>query len=247
MGFQFNEVGGGTRTRRPIALQMHYNAACDEPAVYIMDERFVGGEPVADGAPHERRATLAEARRFIEEENRRLERDAHRSFEAREIVIRVEYRHCPNLVLVDTPGLVGDVTAADEADDARDSPTRRNLKLQAREAYELALSKAKQRSAILLCIDDHNDWGLASAARRLCADADPTLARTVVVNTKLDTKLVQFSGARDIMRFLRAGVLQDLHPRLLAGPFFTSVPCGRVASPISSQGDVYDRKDDDEA
>ena len=79
MGFQFNEVGGGTRTRRPIALQMHYNAACDEPAVYIMDERFVGGEPVADGAPHERRATLAEARRFIEEENRRLERDAHRS------------------------------------------------------------------------------------------------------------------------------------------------------------------------
>jgi len=31
MGFQFNEVGGGTRTRRPIALQMHYNAACDEP------------------------------------------------------------------------------------------------------------------------------------------------------------------------------------------------------------------------
>ncbi len=247
MGFQFNEVGGGTRTRRPIALQMHYNAACDEPAVYIMDERFVGGEPVADGAPHERRATLAEARRFIEEENRRLERDAHRSFEAREIVIRVEYRHCPNLVLVDTPGLVGDVTAADEADDARDSPTRRNLKLQAREAYELALSKAKQRSAILLCIDDHNDWGLASAARRLCADADPTLARTVVVNTKLDTKLVQFSGARDIMRFLRAGVLGDLHPRLLAGPFFTSVPCGRVASPISSSGDTYDRKDDDDA
>ena len=59
MGFQFNEVGGGTRTRRPIALQMHYNAACDEPAVYIMDERFVGGEPVADGAPHERRSKAA--------------------------------------------------------------------------------------------------------------------------------------------------------------------------------------------
>ncbi|KAH8058045.1 hypothetical protein JL720_14084 [Aureococcus anophagefferens] len=107
MGFQFNEVGGGTRTRRPIALQMHYNAACDEPACYIMDERFSGGEPVDGGAPFERRATLAEARRFIEEENRRLERDQHRSFEAREIVMRVEYRHCPNLVLVDTPGLAG--------------------------------------------------------------------------------------------------------------------------------------------
>jgi len=240
MGFQFNEVGGGTRTRRPIALQMHYNAACDEPACYVMDDRFTGGTPVEDGAPHERRATLAEARRFIEQENRRLERDAHRSFEAREIVIRVEYRHCPNLVLVDTPGLVGDVTAADEADDNRDSPARRGLKLQAREAYELALAKAKQRQAILLCVDDHNDWGLASAARRLCADADPTLARTVVVNTKLDTKLVQFSGARDVMRFLRAGVLGDLHPRLLAGPFFTSVPCGRVAAPIGAGGEAMD-------
>ena len=75
---------------------MHYNAACDEPAVYIMDERFVGGEPVADGAPHERRATLAEARRFIEEENRRLG-GTRIEVSTREIVIRVEYRHCPNL------------------------------------------------------------------------------------------------------------------------------------------------------
>ena len=49
------------------------------------------------------------------------------------------------------------------------------------------------------------------------------------------------------MRFLRAGVLGDLHPRLLAGPFFTSVPCGRVASPISSSGDTYERRDDDDA
>ncbi|KAH8096322.1 hypothetical protein JL720_3687 [Aureococcus anophagefferens] len=221
MGFQFNEVGGGTRTRRPIALQMHYNAACDEPACYIMDERFSGGEPVDGGAPFERRATLAEARRFIEEENRRLERDQHRSFEAREIVMRVEYRHCPNLVLVDTPGLAGG------GGDAR-------------EAYELALGKARARNAVLLCVDDGNDWKLGSIARRLCADADPTLSRTVVVSTKLDTKLVQFGSGRDVASFLRAKVLHDLHPRLLAGPFFTSVPCGRVAGAISPGGDAWD-------
>ena len=150
MGFQFNEVGGGTRTRRPIALQMHYNAACDEPACYIMDERFSGGEPVDGGAPFERRATLAEARRFIEEENRRLERDQHRSFEAREIVMRVEYRHCPNLVLVDTPGLVGgggDVFGDDFGDESHESPHARGMKRQAREAYELALGKARERKS----------------------------------------------------------------------------------------------------
>ena len=65
MGFQFNEVGGGTRTRRPIALQMHYNAACDEPACYIMDERFTGGEPVEGGAQFERRASASVALSLI--------------------------------------------------------------------------------------------------------------------------------------------------------------------------------------
>jgi hypothetical protein len=48
--------------------------------------------------------------------------------------------------------------------------------------------------------------------------ADPTLSRTVVVNTKLDTKLLQFSAARDVLFFLKATILRELHPKLLAGP-----------------------------
>ena len=32
MGFQFNHVGGGTKTRRPIALQMQYHPDKEEPA-----------------------------------------------------------------------------------------------------------------------------------------------------------------------------------------------------------------------
>ena len=28
MGFQFNQVGGGTKTRRPVALRMQYNPSC---------------------------------------------------------------------------------------------------------------------------------------------------------------------------------------------------------------------------
>ena len=31
MGFQFNQVGGGCKTRRPIALRMQYNPDCHEP------------------------------------------------------------------------------------------------------------------------------------------------------------------------------------------------------------------------
>lgn len=35
MGFQFNHVGGGTKTRRPITINMKYNAQCTEPVCYL--------------------------------------------------------------------------------------------------------------------------------------------------------------------------------------------------------------------
>ena len=35
MGFQFNEVGGGTKTRRPIALRMQYNSNYTTPKCYL--------------------------------------------------------------------------------------------------------------------------------------------------------------------------------------------------------------------
>ncbi len=38
MGFQFNHVGGGTKTRRPITLHMKYNSACVQPSCYVLTE-----------------------------------------------------------------------------------------------------------------------------------------------------------------------------------------------------------------
>lgn len=35
MGFQFNQVGGGTKTRRPIALRMQYNPRCTSPMCFL--------------------------------------------------------------------------------------------------------------------------------------------------------------------------------------------------------------------
>lgn len=40
MGFQFNHVGGGTKTRRPITLHMKYNAACVQPSCTLITEEF---------------------------------------------------------------------------------------------------------------------------------------------------------------------------------------------------------------
>jgi hypothetical protein len=38
MGFQFNHVGGGTKTRRPIALHMRYNPAAATPLCHLLPE-----------------------------------------------------------------------------------------------------------------------------------------------------------------------------------------------------------------
>ena len=40
MGFQFNHVGGGTKTRRPITLHMKYNSGCVQPNCYLLTEDF---------------------------------------------------------------------------------------------------------------------------------------------------------------------------------------------------------------
>ena len=58
--------------------------------------------------------------------------------------------------------------------------------------------------------------------------ADPMLSRTVLVTTKLDTKLPQFSEASDLEDFLKAPLIHQLYSQLLGGPFFSSVPSGRV-------------------
>lgn len=44
MGFQFNHVGGGTKTRRPITLQMTYNPHRHEPRCYLVLDKDLGRE-----------------------------------------------------------------------------------------------------------------------------------------------------------------------------------------------------------
>ena len=216
MGFQFNHVGGGTKTRKPIALQMQYAADADEPRCFL---QTTAGE---------RAVTLEELQRHIEAENRALE--AAGEFDGAEIIVRIQYRHCPNLLLIDTPGLLApptkdaDGAAADDADAAAAPTDPRERRVQ-----ELVLSKIRGDELFVLCVEEASDW-LHAPARDLVARVDPSLSRSIVVATKLDTKFAQFTGADDLRHFLAAPTLHRRHPRLLGGPFFTSVPAGRVGA-----------------
>ena len=210
MGFQFNQVGGGTKTRRPIALRMQYNPRCSQPHCFLTTE---------SGREEER--SLAEIQAYIESENQRLERDPVRCFDSREIVVRMEYKFCPNMIIIDTPGLIVPPRGRSLG------PQQRALVQASREAEALVLSKMRCKDYVILCVEDTTDFKHATT-RNFVQQIDPELSRTVVVTPKLDTKLPQFGTPQDLSDFLRAGLMKKLYPHMLGGPFFTSVPCGRV-------------------
>lgn len=209
MGFQFNHVGGGTKTRRPITLHMKFNPDCDTPRCHLLSD----SDP---SVPQEK--SLQEIQAYIETENMRLEREPSQ-FSSKEIIIRIEYKYCPNLTIIDTPGLV--VPA----------PTRKNrgLQIQARAVESLVRHKMQHKEFIILCLEDCSDWSNATT-RRVVMQIDPELSRTVVVSTKLDTKIPQFARASDVEVFLSPPACTLDGFMLGDSPFFTSVPSGRVGS-----------------
>lgn len=217
MGFQFNQVGGGTKTRRPVALRMQYNPNYDEPVWFLVGD---------DGV--ERPMSLDAIQDYIDRENQRLERDPMRSFETREINVRMEYKNCPNMILIDTPGLI----AAPKIPKGRNGAgaalaQQRALQASAKEAQRLVIEKMRCEDYIILCVEDTNDWKHGQT-REVVQKADPDLSRTVIVNTKFDTKVPQFGTPSDLSDFIQASDLERVCPNKLGGPFFTSVPSGRV-------------------
>ncbi|KAK3139464.1 hypothetical protein QOZ80_5AG0383680 [Eleusine coracana subsp. coracana] len=218
MGFQFNHVGGGTKTRRPVALHLRFNPRCDEPQCRLLagpgdsadgdDDAWVAGRPMP----------LADIQAYIEAENLRLENDPCQ-FSEKEIIIKIEYKHCPNLTIIDTPGLI------------LPAPGRKNrvLQTQASAVESLVRAKIQHKETIILCLEDCSDWSNATT-RRVVMQVDPDLARTVLVSTKLDTKIPQFARSSDVEVFLHPpNCVLDVS-LLGDSPFFTSVPSGRVGS-----------------
>ncbi|KAL8138227.1 hypothetical protein V2J09_004228 [Rumex salicifolius] len=212
MGFQFNHVGGGTKTRRPITLHMKFNPDSEDPLCFLLVSDSLSDSSLA--LPK----SLLEIQSYIEAENRRLESDPCQ-FSSKEIIIRVEYKYCPNLTIIDTPGLIAP------------APGRKNkaLQSQSRAVESLVRAKMQHKEFIILCLEDCSDWSNATT-RRIVMQIDPELSRTVIVSTKLDTKIPQFACSSDVEVFLSPPAC-TLDGFLLGGsPFFTSVPSGRVGA-----------------
>ena len=125
------------------------------------------------------------------------------------------------MIVIDTPGLI-------HPPKARQMTVQQRQHAQAsREAEQLVLEKIKCEDYIILCVEDTIDWKHAMT-RNIVMQADPQLTRTVMVNPKLDTKMVQFSEGEDLEDFLQAPLIHTLFSQIMGGPFFTSIPSGRV-------------------
>ncbi|XP_030459244.1 dynamin-like protein ARC5 [Syzygium oleosum] len=208
MGFQFNHVGGGTKTRRPITLHMKFDPSCEDPLCRLVSD--------ADPPALSQHLSLHEIQAYIEAENMRLEREPCQ-FSSKEIIIKVEYKYCPNLTIIDTPGLIAP------------APGRKNRALQgqARAVESLVRAKMQHKEFIILCLEDCSDWSNATT-RRVVMQIDPELSRTIIVSTKLDTKIPQFARSSDVEVFLSPPACTLDGFILGDSPFFTSVPSGRV-------------------
>lgn len=89
---------------------------------------------------------------YIESENKRLERDATRCYDPREINVRVEFKYCPNMIVIDTPGMLHAPKGT------RLTPQQRALAQAAKECESLVLDKMKVQDYIILCVEDTIDW-----------------------------------------------------------------------------------------
>jgi hypothetical protein len=148
---------------------------------------------------------------YIEGENKRLENDELRCFDPREIMVRVEYRFCPNMIVIDTPGLLSAPAKLRHMNEQQrqlhqvrpllaklfpwrsdfyftqieNTPIHFSWYLQAaKEAEHLVLEKMKCQDYLILCVEDTTDWK-HSTTRNIVMQADPDLRRTVLVTTKV--------------------------------------------------------------
>jgi len=163
LGLKLTNVGNDAFTRRPLRVHAHHDETAAEPVLYLLrngqDERV---------RPEELRA-------YLESENTRL--DDAGTYEAEPVRVRLVWKHAPSLVLIDTPGLIGET----------DNEALRAQRELVQDIVSQQISPAKR---LILCLEDTSDWAITHTMS-VVACIDPELRRTILVGTKLDAKMAQ--------------------------------------------------------
>jgi hypothetical protein len=199
LGFRFNICSSEMGTRRPLIIQMSNDPECTEPRCRLQDEEASGVYgPVMSSAD------VIEA---IKARTGALLAKLGASVCAKPIVMRAEYAFCPNLTIIDTPGLI---LKARNGDD-ESTPD---------EILTMVKQFCAPRNRIILFLQQASVEWASSIWLDVVQQVDPSFNRTIMVASKFDNRLKELTHQREVDAYLSASGY------LPSGvvPFFVALP-----------------------
>ncbi|PRW39278.1 dynamin-related GTPase isoform A [Chlorella sorokiniana] len=202
LGFRFNITSSEMGTRRPLIVQMVHDPSALEPRCRLQDEDSDEyGQVISEAA-------IAEA---IRERTEVHLRKLGATVSSKPIVMRAEFAYAPNLTIVDTPGFILKARKG-EADTTPDD-IMAMVKAQCAPPHRLILFL--QQSSVEWC---------SSLWMHIIQEVDPHYQRTVMVCSKFDNRLKEFSERWEVDKYLSASGY--LPPSVK--PFFVALPKDRA-------------------
>ncbi|XP_059443432.1 dynamin-related protein 5A isoform X2 [Corylus avellana] len=202
LGFRFNVREVEMGTRRPLILQMVHDPSALEPRCRFQEE-----DSEEYGSPVVLASAIAD---IIKSRTEALLKKTKTAVSSKPIVMRAEYAHCPNLTIIDTPGFVLKAKKG-EPDNTPE------------EILSMVKSLASPPHRILLFLQQSSVEWCSSLWLDSIREIDPTFRRTVIVVSKFDNRLKEFSDRWEVDRYLSAsGYLGDN-----IRPFFVALPKDR--------------------
>ncbi|GLT83335.1 hypothetical protein SLE2022_016300 [Rubroshorea leprosula] len=202
LGFRFNVREVEMGTRRPLVLQMVHDPTALEPRCRFQEE-----DSEEYGSPVVLASAIAD---IIKSRTEALLKKTKTAVSSKPIVMRAEYAHCPNLTIVDTPGFV----LKPKKGEPENTPD---------EILSMVKSLASPPHRILLFLQQSSVEWCSSLWLDAIREIDPTFRRTVIVVSKFDNRLKEFSDRWEVDRYLSASGYLGENTR----PFFVALPKDR--------------------
>ncbi|OWM81415.1 dynamin-related protein 5A [Punica granatum] len=202
LGFRFNVRDVEMGTRRPLILQMVHDPSALEPRCRFQDE-----DSEEYGSPVVSSSAIAD---IIRSRTESLLKKTKTAVSSKPIVMRAEYAHCPNLTIIDTPGFV----LKAKKGEPENTPD---------EILSMVKSLASPPHRILLFLQQSSVEWCSSLWLDAIRDIDPSFRRTIIVVSKFDNRLKEFSDKWEVDRYLSASGYLGENTR----PFFVALPKDR--------------------
>ncbi|KAI3774992.1 hypothetical protein L1987_49559 [Smallanthus sonchifolius] len=172
LGFQFNVREVEMGTCRPLILQMVHDPTALDPRCRFQEE-----DSEEYGSPIVSSSAIADT---IKSRTDALLKKTKTAVTSKPIVMRVEYAHCPNLTIIDTPGFV----LKAKKGEPESTPE---------EILSMVISLASPPNRILLFLQQSSVEWCSSLWLDAIRDIDPTFRRTLIVVSKFDNRLKEFT------------------------------------------------------